>query len=83
MKNTNERDARQSELGLTLEELIRRGARDLIQKAIEVEVQELLASFDNVRALGGRQAGRAQWLSPGERHPDAHWPGTSADAQGA
>lgn len=36
MKHTNERDAGQSELGLTLEELIRRGARDLIQKAIEV-----------------------------------------------
>jgi hypothetical protein len=49
MKNTNERDARQSELGLTLEELIRRGARDLIQKAIEVEVQALPASFEKVR----------------------------------
>jgi len=55
MKHTNERDTGQSELGLTLEELIRRGAQDLIQKAIEVEVQELLASFDNVRLLDGRQ----------------------------
>ena len=56
MKNTNERATEQLELGLTLEDLIRRGAQDLIQKAIEVEVQELLASFDNVRLLGGRQA---------------------------
>ena len=56
MKHTNERDTGQSELGLTLEELIRRGAQDLIQKAIEVEVQELLASFANVRLLDGRQA---------------------------
>ena len=55
MKHTNERDTGQSELGLTLEELIRRGAQDLIQKAIEVEVQELLASFENVRLLDGRQ----------------------------
>jgi len=55
MKHTNERDTGPSELGLTLEELIRRGAQDLIQKAIEVEVQELLASFDNVRLLDGRQ----------------------------
>ena len=30
------------EMGLTLEHLIRRGARDLIQNAIEVEVRELL-----------------------------------------
>jgi hypothetical protein len=45
MKNTNETDAGQSERGFTLEELIRRGAQDLIQKAIEVEVQALLASF--------------------------------------
>lgn len=30
----------QSEVGLSLEDLIRRGARDLIQKAVEVEVQQ-------------------------------------------
>lgn len=56
MQNTNENATEQSELGLTQEELIRRGAQDLIQKAIEVEVQDLLASFDTVRLLGGRQA---------------------------
>ena len=56
MKNTNETDAGQSERGFTREELIRRGAQDLIQKAIEVEVQALLASFEKVRLLGGRRA---------------------------
>ncbi|TXG93802.1 MAG: IS256 family transposase, partial [Rhodocyclaceae bacterium] len=42
-KDTSEQSVEQSEVGLSLEELIRRGARDLIQKAIEVEVQQLLA----------------------------------------
>ena len=43
-------------MGLSLEELIRRGARELIQKAIEVEVQELLAEYGNVKMLGGQRA---------------------------
>ena len=53
MKDTKKVEAEQSEMGLSLEELIRRGARDLIQKAIEVEVQQLLAEYENVRMLGG------------------------------
>ena len=40
MKDTKKGIAEQSEMGMSLEELIRRGARELIQKAIEVEVQE-------------------------------------------
>jgi len=56
MKNTKKESAEQSELGLTLEELIRRGARELIQKAIEVEVRELLAEYENVKMLGGQRA---------------------------
>jgi len=48
--------AEQSEMGLSLEELIRRGARELIQKAIEVEVQELLGQYGNVKMLGGQRA---------------------------
>jgi hypothetical protein len=55
-KETSEQSIEQSEVGLSLEELIRRGARDLIQKAIEVEVQQLLADFENVRILGGQRA---------------------------
>ena len=56
MKDTKNGMAEQSEMGLSLEELIRRGARELIQKAIEVEVQELLAEYGNVKVLGGQRA---------------------------
>lgn len=55
-KDTSEQSVEQSEMGLSLEELIRRGARDLIQKAIEVEVQQLLAEYENVRMLSGSRA---------------------------
>ena len=56
MKDTKKGIAEQSEMGLSLEELIRRAARELIQKAIEVEVQELLAEYGNVKMLGGQRA---------------------------
>jgi len=56
MKDTKKGSAEQSEMGLTLEELIRRGARELIQKAIEVEVRELLAEYGNVRTQYGQMA---------------------------
>jgi putative transposase len=55
-KDTKNGNAEQSEIELTLEELIRRGARELIQKAIEVEVRELLADYENVKMLGGQRA---------------------------
>lgn len=44
-----------SELGLLFEELIRRGARDLLQKAIEVEVSELLARYGNFEMFAGQR----------------------------
>ena len=56
MKDTKKGIAEQSEMGLSLEELIRRGARELIQKAIEVEVQEVLGQYGNVKMLGGQRA---------------------------
>ena len=55
-KDTSRQSVEQSEVGLSLEELIRRGARDLIQKAIEVEVRQLLAEYENVKMLGGQKA---------------------------
>ena len=55
-KDTKDGNAEQSEMSLSLEELIRRGARELIQKAIEVEVRELLAYYENVKMLGGQRA---------------------------
>ncbi|WP_454752910.1 IS256 family transposase [Cupriavidus necator] len=45
-----------SEIGLGLEELIRRGARRVIQEAIEVELAELLEQFSDVKTLSGQRA---------------------------
>ena len=55
-KDTSSTNGRATEIGLTLEQLIRRGARDLLQNAIEVEVRELLNEYDNVRTLSGAAA---------------------------
>lgn len=55
-KNMGAEPVDQSEVGLSLEELIRRGARDLIQKAIEVEVRQLLVEYENVHTLDGSRA---------------------------
>jgi hypothetical protein len=44
------------ELGVPLEELVRRGARQLIQRAIEVEVEALLGQYETVTLLDGRRA---------------------------
>jgi transposase-like protein len=55
-KDTGRTSGEATEIGLTLEQLIRRGARQLIQSAIEVEVQELLNEYSNVRTLSGTTA---------------------------
>jgi len=55
-KDTSRVGGSATEMGLTLEQLIRRGARDLIQNAIEVEVRELLVEYGNVRTLSGAAA---------------------------
>lgn len=44
------------EIGLGLDELVRRGARQVIQQAIEADLAELLAQYANVKTLSGRQA---------------------------
>lgn len=41
---------------LTLEERIGRGAQELIEKAIEVEVQERFGEYRKLKMLGGRRA---------------------------
>jgi transposase-like protein len=43
-------------MGLTLDELVKRGARQVIQQAIESELAELLSSCSNVVTLQGRRA---------------------------
>ena len=45
-----------AEIGLPLEELLRRGARELLHRAIEAEVQVMLEAFAGVRLLDGRRA---------------------------
>jgi len=45
-----------AEVGLPLEELVRRGARDILQRAIEAEVQVLLEELAGVSLIDGRRA---------------------------
>ena len=44
------------EIGLSLDDLVRRGARQVIQRAIEAELGQLLEDYANVKMLGGKQA---------------------------
>ena len=81
MKDTKKGIAEQSEMGLSLEELIRRGARELIQKAIEVEVQELLALHKAIYAESDFQTVMHCWLPEADAHAYFRYPGekTAAD----
>src|ERR1700716_1834788 len=45
-----------SETGLGLDELVRHGARQVIQQAIEAELAALLERFENVKTLHGQRA---------------------------
>ena len=53
---SGDRGERLAELGLPLEELVRRGARDILQRAIEAEVEQLLEEFAGVSLMDGRRA---------------------------
>ena len=44
------------EIGVSLDELVRRGARQVIEQVIELELAALLEQYANVRTLSGRQA---------------------------
>jgi transposase-like protein len=55
-KRTEEQAAGPSEIGLGLDDLIRRGARQVIQQAIEAELGELLERYGNVKTLSGSRA---------------------------
>ncbi|EIF27992.1 hypothetical protein BCh11DRAFT_07882 [Burkholderia sp. Ch1-1] len=45
-----------SGVGLGLDELVRHGARQVIQQAIEAELSELMERFANVKTLQGQRA---------------------------
>lgn len=49
-------ESRLQEIGLSLDDLVRRGARQVIQRAIEAELEQLLEDYGNVKILGGKQA---------------------------
>ncbi|PND82914.1 IS256 family transposase, partial [Escherichia coli] len=44
------------EIGVSLDELVRRGARQVIQQVIELELATLLEQYANVRTLTGKKA---------------------------
>jgi putative transposase len=44
------------EIGMSLDELVRRGARQVIEQVIELELAALLEQHANVRTLSGKQA---------------------------
>ena len=44
------------EIGVSLDELVRRGARQIIEQVIELELAALLEQYANVRTLSGKQA---------------------------
>ena len=44
------------EIGVSLDELVRRGARQVIQQVIELELVTLLEQYANVRTLAGKRA---------------------------
>lgn len=54
-KHKQETQDRPEAIGMGLDELVRRGARQVIQQAIEAELAELLAQYSNVTTMAGRQ----------------------------
>ncbi len=58
MKKSNEKrsGSPSSEIGLGLEDLIRQGARQVIQQAIDAELAHLLEQYESVKTLSGHRA---------------------------
>lgn len=52
---SNQREAALMEVGLPLEDLVRRSAREILQRAIEAEVQDFLEEFGSVTMRDGRR----------------------------
>ncbi len=55
-QNSEKQSSGPSEIGQGLEDLIRQGARQVIEQAIEAELAQLLEPYENVKTLGGRRA---------------------------
>jgi putative transposase len=52
------------EIGVSLDELVRRGARQVIQQVIELELAALLEQYANVRTLSGKRRSCATAICP-------------------
>ena len=59
-----------AEIGLPLEELVRRGAREILQRAVEAEVALFLEGFESVSLLDGRRAVVRNGHLPVTDHPN-------------
>ncbi|MES4787428.1 MAG: IS256 family transposase [Nitrospiraceae bacterium] len=55
-KDKQEQTIGLQEIGLSLDDVVRRGARQVIQQAIEAELAQLLEQYENVKTLQGRRA---------------------------
>ena len=55
-KDKQERRIGLQEIGMSLDDLVRRGARQVIQQAIEVELTQLLEQYENVKTLHGQRS---------------------------
>lgn len=55
-RGDQDRGERLAELGLPLEEWVRRGAREILQRALEAQVQQLLEELAAVSLIDGRRA---------------------------
>lgn len=55
-KNKQEQGISLQEIGLNLDDLVRRGARQVIQQVIEAELVQLLEHYENVKTRHGRRA---------------------------
>jgi hypothetical protein len=69
-----------SGVGLGLDELVRQGARQVIQQAIEAELAELLERFANVKTFSEYYP-RSAWLR--QQYRDGHETGRLDDASPA
>jgi hypothetical protein len=66
---SGDRGEQLAELGLPLEELVRRGAREILLRAIEAEVEQAARGIGRGVADGRTPSGHAQRPSAGARDP--------------
>jgi len=55
-KDKQESESGLPEIGMSLDDVVRRGARQVIQQAIEAELVQLLERYENVKTLHGQRA---------------------------